>query len=376
MQAVTTFRDRVPPRGQKKLLALDGGGIRGLITLEVLARIEHELRARTGSDPEFVLADYFDYIGGTSTGAIIAACLALGMSVCEVRRFYIESGPEIFSRAAFMRRFRYKFEDEKLAGRLREVFGSDTTLGSDRLRTLLMLVLRNATTDSPWPFSNNPRAAYNQGSPSNLDLPLWQLVRASTAAPVYFPPEVVRVADRRGKVKEYLFVDGGVTMYNNPAFQLFLMSTVQAYGLCWKTGASDMLLVSVGTGTSPDANANLRPGDMNVLYNAASIPSALIYAALNEQDFLCRVFGECRHGHALDREVGDMVGCAGPVAPKLFTYLRYNAELSRAGLDEMGLPDIVPEHVQKLDSVDHIAELVAVGKAVAGKVEAAHFNGF
>jgi hypothetical protein len=64
------------------------------------------------------------------------------------------------------------------------------------------------------------------------------------------------------------------------------------------------------------------------------------------------------------------------VAPKLFTYLRYNAELSRAGLDAMGLPDIVPEHVQKLDSVDHIAELVAVGQAVAAGVKASHFEGF
>ncbi len=375
-RAVTSFRDRVSASGQKKLLALDGGGIRGVITLEVLARIEEELRVKTRRGSEFVLADYFDYIGGTSTGAIIASCLALGMSVAEVQRFYFESGPKMFSRAALLRRFRYKFEDEKLAERLRAVFGEDTTLGSDRLRTLLMLVLRNATTDSPWPVSNNPRAAYNQGIPSNLDLPLWQLVRASTAAPVYFPPEVVRIADRRGNVKEYLFVDGGVTMYNNPAFQLFLMATVQAYNLCWRAGVEDMLLVSVGTGTSAEANANLRPEDMNLLYNAASIPSALMYAALNEQDFLCRVFGECRHGHALDREVGDLVGCAGPVSPKLFAYVRYNAELSREGLEAMGLSDIVPEHVQSLDSVDHLAELRAVGKALAARVQPAHFAGF
>ena len=49
----------------------------------------------------------------------------------------------------------------------------------------------------------------------NLNLPLWQLVRASTAAPTYFPPEVVTVG---GQV--FLFVDGGITTYNNPAFQL------------------------------------------------------------------------------------------------------------------------------------------------------------
>jgi uncharacterized protein len=53
--------------------------------------------------------------------------------------------------------------------------------------------MRNVTTDSPWPVTNNPYAKYNARNRAdrNLDLPLWQLVRASTAAPVYFPPEVV-----------------------------------------------------------------------------------------------------------------------------------------------------------------------------------------
>ncbi len=100
-----------------------------------------------------------------------------------------------------------------------------------------------------------------------------------------------------------------------------------------------MLLVSVGTGASPNANADLMPGEMNLIYNASSIPSALMFAAANEQDFLCRVFGRTRCGDPLDREVGDLIGPAsplpggrvsGPVQPKLFTYMRYNAELTRS----------------------------------------------
>ena len=76
--------------------------------------------------------------------------------------------------------------------------GAETKLGSDQLQTLLMIVLRNATTDSPWPVSNNPYAKYNDPTrpDCNLELPLWQLVRASTAAPTYFPPEVVRIGRR------------------------------------------------------------------------------------------------------------------------------------------------------------------------------------
>ena len=369
---------------QHRLLALDGGGIRGIITLEVLAEIEKVLRTRSGRN-DLVLSDYFDYVAGTSTGAIIAACVSLGMPVAEIRRFYIENGEAMFDKAGLLRRFRYKFEDDKLAAKLREVInayrtpdeeaaGEDLTLGSPALRSLLMVVMRNATTDSPWPVSSNPQAKYNRrGRPDcNLDLPLWQLVRASTAAPVYFPPEVVNLGSHR-----FVFVDGGVTTYNNPAFLLFLMATLEPYQLRWQAGKERMLLVSVGTGSSPQANADLQPSEMNLLYNAGSIPSALMYAALNEQDLLCRVFGDCRAGDVLDRELGDLRGVAGPGAEKLFTYLRYNAELSRAGLDALGLPKIRPEQVQKLDSVAHIPDLRLVGETLARRtVRPEHFDGF
>jgi len=102
-----------------------------VITLEVLARIEAILREeKAGGSPDFRLADYFDYIAGTSTGAIIAACLSIGMSVSELSHFYRSSAKQMFSRAGYLRRFRYKYEDEKLSAQLRGVFGNQTTLGS------------------------------------------------------------------------------------------------------------------------------------------------------------------------------------------------------------------------------------------------------
>ncbi len=368
-----SVQDKLSAPGPRKLLALDGGGIRGMLTVEVLAEIERLLRAESGK-PGLVLADYFDYVAGTSTGAIIATCLALGMPVDAVRRFYLENGPAMFDKAKLWELYKYKFRDDKLAGKLKEVFGADTTLGSGKLRTLLLMVLRNATTDSPWLLSNNPHAKYaRRDHPGcNLDLPLWQLVRGSTAAPTYFPPETVKVGP-----KEFVFVDGGITMYNNPAFQLFLMATVEPFNLCWPAGQDRMLVVSVGTGTSAAANANLRAEDLNLLYNAGSIPSALMAAALAEQDFLCRVFGRCLCGAEIDREIGDLIGRRGPVAPKLFTYVRYNVELDRAGLDALGLPHVEPEHVRQLDSIAHVGELQEVGRAVGAKqVKAEHFTGF
>ena len=227
-----------------------------------------------------------------------------------------------------------------------------------------MMVMRNATTDSPWPVTNNPFAKFNQRElpGCNLNIPLWQLVRASTAAPCFFPPEVVRVG-----AEEFIFIDGALTTYNNPAFQAFLMATVEPYNLNWPVGEDKILLVSIGTGTNPKANANLQPFDMNILYNSASLPLALMFAALNEQDFLCRVFGQCLAGDPLDQEIGDLIGKQGPVQPKLFTYLRYNAELTFTGLDELGLPHIRPEEVQKIDSVKHIDDLQQIGRTVAQK---------
>ncbi|HME84624.1 MAG TPA: patatin-like phospholipase family protein [Roseiarcus sp.] len=377
--------ERIERAGPKKLLAIDGGGIRGVLALEVLQGIEDLLKAKSGK-ADFRLADYFDYIAGTSTGGIIAAGLSIGMSVGDILKFYQEAGAQMFVKANLLRRLRYKFEDEPLAEKLREVFAADTTLGSEKLQTLLLLVMRNATTDSPWPISNNPYARYNARTRDdcNLSLPLWQLVRASTAAPTFFPPEVIVLSPGTAMAREFVFVDGGVTMYNNPAFQMFLMATLDRYWTTkpearWRTGADRMLIVSVGTGTSPDARSGLEPDEMNLLFNATTIPSALMFAALNEQDLLCRVFGDCRAGEAIDREVGDLVGSAGPLQreQKLFTYMRYNAELTREGLDALGCRDIAPDSVQKLDSIDGIPDLRRVGKRVAEtKVLEQHFDGF
>ena len=379
---------RITAQGKKKILALDGGGIRGMITIEVLAEIERVLRQKLNRGDDFRLAHFFDFVAGTSTGAIIAACISSGMAVSDIREFYEDSGKEMFDkvfRLNLFKRFRTKYEDEKLAGKLQKVFGKTTTLGSSNLQTVLMMVMRNATTDSPWPVSNNPYAKYNQriqesGKPRNdcnLDLPLWQLIRASTAAPVFFPPEVVTFAPGTANEYEFIFVDGGITMYNNPAFQAFLMATVEPYKMNWEVGEEQLLVVSVGTGTSPKANADLAPEEMNLVYNAASLPSALMYAALNEQDLLCRVFGTCMAGDQLDREVGDLIGKKGPASPKLFTYMRYNAELTDKGLSDLGLSGINPEDVQQLDSVEHIKKLQAVGQAVGErKVSAEHFKGF
>jgi patatin-like phospholipase/acyl hydrolase len=382
-----TIAQRIRRPGPKKILALDGGGILGLMSVEILARIEDELRRRfaptpvsRSGTPGFVLADYFDFVCGTSTGAVIASCIASGMPMAQIRAFYLDSGKEMFDPASLLSRLHYRYEDEPIARKLRtelaKALGDDATLGSPGLRCLLMMVMRNASTDSPWPVSNNPFAKYNDRARAdcNLDIPLWQLVRASTAAPTYFPPEVVRVGS-----KTFVFVDGGVTTYNNPAFLAFLMATAAPYRVGWETGEDKMLIVSIGTGSAPRENAALKPSDLHLLYNAASIPAALMNAASAGQDLACRVLGKCLHGEPIDREVGDLVQQQAPTssAPKQFTYVRYDPPVTRAGLDALGLRDVDPAHVQTLDSVAYIPEIQRVGHAYAAQhVRAEHFVRF
>src|SRR5215831_7591031 len=256
---------RLARKGPRKLLAIDGGGIRGVLSLHILGRIE-ELLVKESKRPDYRLADYFDYVAGTSTGGIIAAGIALGMSIAEILDFYARNGAAMFDKASIMQRLRYEYNSEPLAKQLKSVFGEDTTLGAKELECLLLLVMRNATTDSPWPLCNNPFAKYNDPAhpACNTKLPLWQLVRASTAAPTYFPPEVIMCGG-----KSFIFVDGGVTMYNNPTFQMFLMATVDRYWIKappenrgWETGTDKMLIISVGTGTSPGENYSLKPNEM------------------------------------------------------------------------------------------------------------------
>src|SRR4051812_45125251 len=73
-----------------RILSLDGGGIRGLFIAGFLADIEHRLKTR--------IADHFDLIAGTSTGAIIGMALALHEPAAKNEQFYLERGPKIFTR--------------------------------------------------------------------------------------------------------------------------------------------------------------------------------------------------------------------------------------------------------------------------------------
>ncbi len=318
------------PSPRARLLAFDGGGIRGLFSLEIARRIETLLREKHNR-PDLVLADHFHYIGGTSTGAIIATFLSWGLPVEEVTRLYRKNARVMFTKAGFSRLHKHRFAGQPISDFLKNFFvgddGSPATLGTSKLRTLLLVVTRNASTGSPWPLSNNPRALYNDRTQPgcNLDLPLWQIVRASTAAPTFFPPEVIEIADKTsGELHKHTFAfeDGGVTPFNNPAYLLYTMATLPEYRLGWPQGRDRMSLVSIGTGRVKTGRGNRL--DEHLLGQAKAIPAALIGSAQWMQDLLCRQHGECRYGDPLDSELGDLIR-GNPHAA--FLYARYDRNI-------------------------------------------------
>lgn len=370
------YEARQAPAPRKRVLALDGGGIRGVLSLEILGAIERGLRRLYGE--ELVLGDWFDYIGGTSTGAIIAAGLAMGMPVAALVEHYRSVGRKSFSRSFVPRRALY--QDAPLRRELEEVFGKETTLGDAGLRSLLLVVLHNTGTDSAWPLSNCTQAKYNRADryllpkpDRNLDVSLTELLRGSTAAPVFFPPQKITV----GK-NDFVFQDGGITPFNNPALLLFLMATLPEYGLGWEVGEDKLLVVSVGTGAAPAVHEKLLARQVGFLFNAKNLTSVFMNGASVGQDLLCRTIGGCRFGDPLDREVGDRLNLTGLAGSNLFSYVRYNASLADGDLEDAGYADArTRRRIRKLDGVKAVPELQAIGAAVGGKVDVpAHFEGF
>jgi hypothetical protein len=344
--------------GPKRILALDGGGLKGIMTLGYLEALEQLLRQRHGNDPDFRLSDYFDLIAGTSTGAIIAACLALGMSVQEVLAKYQKLGRNVFSRD-WMRQgvIRARYDKGRLESELKTVFGSDTTLGSDQLRTGLLVMSKRLDTGSAWPMSNNPKGKYflNTTSTShwisNADYPLWKVVRASTAAPTFFDPEEITIIERPGMQPEKgQFVDGGVSPFNNPALQAFLFATLKGYNLSWSSGADNLLLVSVGTGRSDPSN------DTTSLAAAGAITAlmSLMNDCNNLVETMMQWLSSSATSRVIDSECGDLGGDVLGGKPML-TYLRYDMALTKENAISL-CPELalqLGEQLNKIHAMDN-----------------------
>jgi predicted patatin/cPLA2 family phospholipase len=346
------------------ILSLDGGGTRGVFSIQILAKMEALLRQKYGK-ADLVLADHFDFIGGTSTGAIIAALLSWGAEVDTVQHFYIDQAQKVFGKKTYFNRFRYKFYEKELIFLLRQYFaeadGTAATLGTKKLRTRYLCVMRNATTGAPWVITNSPHAKYNQGNlpDNNLNIPLYQLIRASTAAPVFFRPEEIEAGGQN-----WMFLDGAITPYNNPAFIMYLTATQACFGNNWEDGVDKMRIVSIGTGRRRVRFSKLHAAQINVGDQLSHSLLALIDSNGQQQDMLCRSFGRCQWGEPIDSEVGDLIAKEFSAADHhRFLYSRYNRNLS---LDEVAAAASIPDFYE-VDSLAGIPYWQKLGQDYAEK---------
>jgi uncharacterized protein len=334
--ACTCERDRhLFCSGPKRLLALDGGGVRGAITVAFLEEIEAVLSRRAGKPVH--LDNWFDLIGGTSTGAIIAGGLAMGYTTADIKRLYFELAPKVFRRPFWrLLRLASKFDARLLQEQIESIVGAEK-LGSEQMITGCCLVSKRIDTGSAWwILANNPNAPYWEGKPGpgghigNKEYPLAKLVRASTAAPSYFEPESLQIVEDE---KPGWFVDGGVTPHNNPSLMLFLMTILKAYRIEWTATPDQLTIVSIGTGSHRD---RLVPEEIGIGRTYRLAVRALKAMISDAERFVLaqmQYLGECPTPWWIDSELKYLKD-ENPEG-KRFRFLRYNVMLERQWIDDL-----------------------------------------
>ncbi len=369
---------RIAAPGPKRILALDGGGVRGIVSLAFLARVEAELRRRSPAKESFRLSDYFDLVGGTSAGAIIAVGLALGYRVADVRALYRDVVPKVF-RSSWLRvgGWRAKFDADLLMVELRRHLG-DRALDSADLLTGLAVVTKRADTGSPWVLTNNPASMFWQ-APSdgsfvgNRHFKLAELVRASTAAPFYFTPQPIEIARQS---PHGVFIDGAISPHNNPALQLLMLARMRRYGFDWGLGVDRLLMISIGTGSFRFRVETERAGSRVAAAFAVNALRGLVQDSERLVLELMQWISEPDLAWPINAEIGDLRGET-LTGASLLAFQRYDLPLEQAWLAEQ-LGHAVSrrqlERLCRLDDPSILDEIEGLAAAAADRlVVGAHF---
>ncbi len=375
----------------RRVLAIDGGGIRGALAVGILAELEATLRQRFGR-PDLVLADYFDLIGGTSTGAIIAAGLALGRDCAYLRDLYDRMGPMVFRRGGLPRLWgvQSRFDPRALERVIKGELG-DATLGTAPWRAGFAAIAKRVDTGSCWVLSNCPGQAFWNGDPDeianepdpsrrmvipNRDYSLAKIVQASAAAPFFF--DMVRmkiVKDEPG-----LFFDGAMTPHGNPALQLAMTVLIPGYGFGWQAGADKLLIVSVGTGQPrPVKPAWVRQPSVLAMWKAVHALTSMGYDTSQLAIAVLQWLGESPQRWRLNRDLGDLSNAL-PLGQPLWTFVRYDAPLEAAWLREHLELEYAPPRLAGLGRIDddrEVPELYRIGRLAGARlIRGEHLAGF
>ena len=218
----------------RRILTIDGGGIRGIIPATLLAALE----AATGRP----VRETFDFVAGTSTGAVIAAGVAAGIPAERLAALYAERSPEVFRRIPIVSAVRRVlrgdlYDTHRLHALIREELGPEAR--DWRLNDApidLLITAKRLEDGMPWYFVRDTPA--NSGRAGAFRLA--DVVTASAAAPTYFQPWTI---DGVGEL-----IDGGIGVAGNPVYQ----ACVEAFDYTDRYEPSSTLVVSLGTGRFPE----------------------------------------------------------------------------------------------------------------------------
>jgi len=245
-------------------IAIDGGGIRGTMVARALSVLE--TRKAFGDK---TCDEVFHLAAGTSTGSIISAALACGMTGKQIFDLYCQLGPGVFVktlRSALWPLFSYRYPSDALKKFLADALGENTTVGSIQPMRLVI---------TTFDLKTNHTRFVKTGKPEYANWLIVKAVLASCAVPTYFPPV------------DGQFVDGGVGSYVNPCY-------LAAYEACVVKGwdPKETTLISIGTGREPH---NYRPGAANHYWPwqwLGPILSAFLESSDDEQVRVVKTFFE------------------------------------------------------------------------------------
>jgi predicted acylesterase/phospholipase RssA len=214
----------------RRILSIDGGGIRGIIPAVLLAALERQTGRLT--------RETFDFVAGTSTGAVLAAGIAAGIPAAELARLYERRSAEVFRRVPLVSTLRRvltgsMYDTPTLHRVIREELGEaarDWRLNDAPID--LLITAKRLSDGMPWYFvRDNPANSCRAG-----DYELADAATASAAAPTYLPPWPIRGIGE--------LIDGGTGVAGNPVYQ----ACVEAFEYTDSYAPAETLVVSLGTG--------------------------------------------------------------------------------------------------------------------------------
>jgi uncharacterized protein len=227
-----------PQHEKKVLLSLDGGGMRGIIPLAMMA----ELEKQTGQTVHSII----DMVGGTSTGSLIAAAFAVGFSAQDtLDNIYKTRLPQSFPQRNFwfyvrwaLNGFRYFYSLDPFLNLIKPL--AEGKKVRDLQRPIILMTTKDLRTGNTYYV-----VSAGPGAEPFLDWPLAGAVAASGAAPVYFPPVLGNL------------VDGGVGVFGNPCL-VTATEAMEYIGASEGFVPGNVIHISLGTGFQPN---NLKDGE-------------------------------------------------------------------------------------------------------------------